>query len=336
MAEALKEFSGAQRAAILLLSIGEEDASEVLKHMSAKDVQKVGTAMSALGGVSRENVDAVLTGFAQGVEEETSLGVGIEDYIRKMLTSALGEDKAGSLIDRILLGKNTKGLDSLKWMEPRAVAELVSLEHPQIIAIVLSYLDPDQAAEVLLFLPERVRADVMMRIASLDGIQPDALHELDDLMEKQFAGNTSKLKSSSVGGLKSAANILNAMESSRESEIIEAIGKQDQQLGEKIQDLMFVFDDLVELEDRDMQLVLRDVTSEQLVVALKGADVQIKEKIFKNMSKRAAEILADDLEVKGPVRLSEVDQAQKEVLAAARKLADSGAITLGGSGEEYV
>lgn len=335
MAE-LKELDGAQRAAILLLSIGEQDASEVLKHMSAKDVQRVGTAMTALGTVSREHVDAVLTGFAEGVEQETSLGVGIEDYIRKMLVSALGEDKAGSIIDRILLGKNTKGLESLKWMEPRAIAELISLEHPQIISIVLAYLDADQAAEVLLFLPERVRADVMMRIASLDGIQPSALHELDELMEKQFAGNTSKLKSSSVGGIKAAANILNAMDSARESEIMESIGKTDAKLGERIQDLMFVFDDLAELEDRDMQIVLRDISSEQLVVALKGADTPVKEKIFKNMSKRAAEILADDLEVKGPVRLSEVDQAQKEILAAARRLAESGAITLGGSGEEYV
>jgi flagellar motor switch protein FliG len=336
MAEVARELKGAERAAILLLSIGETDASEVLKHMSAKDVQRVGTAMTALGPVSREHVDEVLTGFAEGVEQETALGIGIEDYIRRMLTNALGEDKAGSVIDRILLGNNTKGLDSLKWMEPRAIGELISQEHPQIIAIILAYLDPDQAAEVLNFMPERVRADAMMRVASLDGIQPSALHELDDLMEKQFAGNNAKLKSSSVGGVKSAANILNAMDSARESEIMASIGKLDENLGQKIQDLMFVFEDLVDVEDRDMQIILREVSSEQLVIALKGADAPIKDKIFNNMSKRAAEILADDLEVKGPVRLSEVDQAQKDVLAAAHKLADSGAITLGGSGEEYV
>jgi flagellar motor switch protein FliG len=336
MAEAARELKGAERAAILLLSIGEDDASEVLKHMDARDVQKVGSAMTALGTVSREHVDSVLTGFAEGVEQETALGVGIEDYIRKMLTSALGEDKAGSVIDRILLGNNTKGLDSLKWMEPRAIGELISQEHPQIIAIILAYLDADQAAEVLDFMPERIRADVMMRVASLDGIQPSALHELDDLMEKQFAGNNSKLKSSSVGGVKTAANILNAMDGARETDIMASIGKLDENLGQKIQDLMFVFDDLVDVEDRDMQIILREISSDQLVIALKGADAPIKDKIFNNMSKRAAEILADDLEVKGPVRLSEVDQAQKDVLAAARKLADSGAITLGGSGEEYV
>lgn len=331
-----KEFDGADRAAILLLAIGEEDAAEVLKHMDARTVQKVGTAMSGLGAVSREQVNEVLTDFADIVGEHTSLGVDIEDSIRNMLTAALGEDKAASVIDRILLGKNSKGLSQLKWMEPRAVAELISLEHPQIVAIVLSYLDPDQAAEVLTLLPERMRPDVTLRIASLDGIQPSALHELDDLMEKQFAGNTSKLKSSSVGGIKSAANILNAMEGSAESELVDAITKVDKELSEEIQDLMFVFDDLISVGDRDMQMLLRDISSETLILALKGADDEIKEKIFKNMSKRAAEILADDLEVKGPVRLSEVDVAQKEILAVARKLSDSGAINLGSSGEEFV
>ena len=329
-------INGAQRAAILLLTLGEQDAAEVLKHLSARDVQAVGTAMAALSSVSREHVEHALIKLNEDMGRQTSLGVGTEEYIRKILVNALGENKAGGLIDRILLGRSSKGLESLKWMESRAIAEMINQEHPQIIALVLAHLEPDQAAEVIGYLPPRVRSDAVMRIATLDGVQPHALNELDEIMERQFNGNTKKLKSANVGGLKAAANILNAMDSTREAELMTAIRSQDEALGGRIEDLMFVFEDLAELDDRGMQTLLREVPSGILITALKGAEPAIREKIFANMSKRAADMMRDDLEVKGPVRLSEVDAAQKEVLAAARKLADAGQLSLGGAGDDYV
>jgi flagellar motor switch protein FliG len=336
MAAEQLEFSGAQRAAILLLTLGEHDAAEVLKHLSARDVQAVGTAMASMTSVSREQVERVLNRLNEDMGRQTSLGVGTEDYIRKMLVSALGETKAGSLIDRILLGRSTKGLESLKWMESRAIAEMIGMEHPQIIALVLAHLEPDQAAEVIGYLPARTRSDAVMRIANLDGVQPHALNELDEIMERQFSGTSTKLKSASVGGLKAAADILNAMESAREAELISAIRGQDSGLSGRIEELMFVFEDLAELEDRSMQTLLREVPSARLITALKGAEPAVREKIFGNMSKRAADMLRDDLEVKGPVKLSEVDAAQKEVLGIARKLADAGQINLTANGDEFV
>ena len=330
------DLSGVQRAAVLLLSLGENDAAEVLRHMSAKEVQKLGLAMATMSGISREQVMGVMEQFEGALERQTSLGVGADDYIRNMLIQALGADKAGSLIDRILLGRNTTGLDTLKWMDPRAVADLVRNEHPQIVAIVLSHLDPDQAAEALKFLPERVRADVLLRIATLDGIPPNALNELNEIMERQFAGNQN-LKSSSIGGVKVAANILNFLDTGQDQSILGEIGKVDTELCQRIQDLMFVFDDLVELEDRELQTLLREVSGERLGIALRGAEVRVREKITRNMSQRAAEILLEDMEARGPVRLADVEAAQKEIMAIVRRLADEGVIALnGGGGEELV
>ena len=330
------EVKGIDRAAIFLMSLGEAAASEVLKHMEPKEVQSVGAAMAQLENVSRSQVTTVLKEFCTTVQEETGLGLGTDDYVRSVLKKALGDDKAEGLIDRILQGGNTKGLETLKWMDSRAVAEIIRLEHPQIIAIVLSYLEPDQSAEVLALFPDRVRVDVLMRISTLDGIQPAALNELNDIMEKQFTGKNN-VKSSSVGGLKAAADILNFIDSSMEGEIMDSVKEIDADLGQNIQDLMFVFDNLNAVDDRDIQTILREISSESLVLALKGADDDLKEKILKNMSKRAAEMLRDDLEAKGPVRLSEVEGAQKEILSVARRLADAGDISLGGSGgEEYV
>ncbi len=332
----VKELNGVQRSAILLMTLGEKAASEVLKHMDPKEVQKLGAAMAQIDNISRQQVDDVLRNFCTTVQEETGLGLGSDEYVRKVLINALGQDKAEGLIDRIIQGGNTKGLETLKWMDPRAVAEIIRLEHPQIMAIVLSYLEPDQAAEVLALFPDRVRVDVTLRIASLDGIQPSALNELNDILEKQFSGN-SNVKSSSVGGIKAAANILNFMDSGIEGEIMDSIKEVDADLGQNIQDLMFVFDNLLEVDDRDIQTILREISSESLVLALKGAEDALQEKIFKNMSKRAAEMLRDDLEAKGPVKLSDVEGAQKEILSVARRLADAGDISLGGGGgEEYV
>ena len=337
MAKQEKEArSGTERAAILLLTLGEQEAAQVLKHMGAKEVQRIGTAMSKLANVSKEEVQGVITLFASSVESETSVGVGTDDFLRRVLVDALGQDKAASIIDRINIGRSTKGLEALKWMDARAVAELIRLEHPQIIAIVLAYLDADQSAEVLTNLPANMRSDIVVRIATLDGVQPSALNELDDIMEKQFAGKAGGGKTSTMGGAKAAANIINLLEPSQEGMIMEQIVKADQALGARIQDLVFVFDNLLELDDRSMQELMRQVPSDRLLLALKGADEPLKEKIFKNMSQRASEMLKDDLEAKGPVRISEVEGAQKEILQIARKLAESGAIALAGKGEAYV
>jgi flagellar motor switch protein FliG len=327
--------SGTERAAILLLTLGEQEAAQVLKHMGAKEVQRIGTAMAKLANVSREEVQGVITYFTSSVESETSVGVGTDEFLRKVLVDALGQDKAASIIDRINIGRSTKGLEALKWMDARAVAELIRLEHPQIIAIVLAYLDADQSAEILTYLPPGMRSDIVVRIATLDGVQPTALNELDDIMEKQFAGKSSG-KTSVMGGAKAAANIINLLEPSQESVLMEQITKTDQALGARIQDLIFVFDNLIDLDDRSMQELMRQVSSDRLLLALKGAEDNLKDKIFKNMSQRASEMLKDDLEAKGPVRISEVEAAQKEILLMARKLADEGTIQLAGKGEEYV
>jgi flagellar motor switch protein FliG len=326
------KLSGAERAAVLLMSLGEDPAAEIMRHMGPKEVQKIGEAMAGMSNVPKSAVNQVVADFAYTLGTQTALGTGNEEYLRNVLTGALGEDKAGNLIDRILLGRSAKGLETLKWMEPRAIAEVIRLEHPQIISIVLSYLDSDQAAEVLAQLPENTRSDIIMRIASLDGIQPAALAELDEILEKQFEGGAVNIRSSSVGGKKTAANILNFMESSVEAVIMEKVKETDEDMGNGIEELMFVFDNLVDVDDRGIQALLREISSDTLILALKGADEELKEKILKNMSKRAAEMLRDDLEARGPVRVSEVEAAQKEILAVARRMSESGDISLGGGG----
>lgn len=331
--ESLKSLNRLERAAILLMTLGEKDAAEILKHMGPKEVQRVGTAMATLSNVNQGQVEGVVSEFLEAVSGQTGLGLGTDAYIRNMLTQALGNDKAGALIDRILLGGNTTGLDSLKWMEPRQVADLIRLEHPQIQAIVVSYLDPDQSAEILSNFDDKVRLDIIMRVAALDQVQPAALQELNDILERQFSGKGGA-QTTSIGGLQVAANIVNLVDSSVATELLEKIKEVDEDLSSRIQDLMFVFDDLVNIDDRGMQVLLREVNSELLVVALKGADPQVQDKVFRNMSKRASEMLRDDLESKGPVRVSEVEAAQKEILTTARRLSDSGEIVLGGGGGE--
>jgi flagellar motor switch protein FliG len=329
------ERTGTERAAILLLTLGEQEAAQVLKHMGAKEVQRIGAAMAKLTNVSKDEVHTIITEFSSSVESQTSVGVGAEDFLRKVLVDALGQDKASSIIDRISIGRSTKGLEALKWMDARAVAELIRLEHPQIIAIVLAYLEADQSAEILTCLPANMRSDIMVRIATLDGVQPSALTELDDIMEKTFAGKGTA-RTSALGGAKAAANIINNLEPSQEGVIMEQIVQTDEALGSRIQDLIFVFDNLLEIDDRSMQELLRQVSSDKLLLAMKGCEDAMKEKIFKNMSQRAAEMLKDDLGSKGPVRISEVEGAQKEILQTARKLAESGTIALASKGDEYV
>ena len=329
------DLSGIDRSAILLLTLGEEEAANVMQLMEPKEVQKIGIAMASLKSVSKIQVTKVVKEFYDIVKTATSLGLDTDDYIRNVLVKALGEDRAAGLIDRILLGGHIKGLEAFKWMDPRSIADVIRNEHPQIIAIVLSFLEHDQAAEVLTQFPEPVRVDVILRIATLEGIQPSALQELNDIMEKQFAGNAN-VKSSSVGGVKTAANILNLLDSSMESDIIDGVKDVDGDLAETIQELMFVFDNLIEVDDRGIQSLLKEVSSDDLVVALKGADDDIKDKIFRNMSKRAGDILQDDLEARGPVRLSDVESAQKAIVAIARRMSETGEIILAGGGDDFV
>jgi len=325
-----QEMSGAQRAAILLLALGENDAATILRHMGPKEVQELGMAMALLSSVTATQMEQVMATFVASLENQTSLGADSDQYIRNVLSSALGADKASGVIDRILLGRNSKGLEQLKWMDPRGVAELIRLEHPQIIAIVLSFLDADQAAQVLTQFSERQRAEVLMRVATLEGVQPAALQELDEILERQLSGNT--IQSSNMGGIKTAASILNLLDSSIESGIMDQILESDVTLGQEIQDHMFVFENLIEVDDRGIQILLREVASDQLLLALRGADTKLRDKIFKNMSKRAAEMLRDDLEAAAPARVSDVEGAQREILMAARRLSEAGEISLGGGG----
>lgn len=331
MAEETK-LDHAQQAALFLLTVGHDRAAGVLKDMGPKEVQQIGAAMAELRNITSDMVDTVMERFVISLRHQTALGVDSDEYIRNMLTQALGADKAANVIDRILLGRNSKGLEQLKWMDPRAIADLIKQEHPQIIAIIMSLLDSDQAAETLGFLPERSRSDVIMRVATLQGVQPSALMELDDIMDKQLSGNAN-VKSSTLGGIDTAANILNFLDSAIEATIIEQISESDADLGQKIQDKMFVFDDLAEVDDRGIQTLLREVATDSLLLALRGADDQLKQKIFNNMSRRAAEMLRDDLEAAPPARLSDVEAAQKDILAIARRLADAGEISLGGADE---
>jgi flagellar motor switch protein FliG len=329
------KISGVDKAAVLLLSLGEETAAEVLKHMGPKEVQLLGMSMASLKNVGKGTVEDVVSEFLEKVEEQTGIGIGTEDYIRATLKAALGDDKAGGIIDRILAGANTKGLDTLKWMDARSVADVVRFEHPQIQSIILSYVEPDQAAEILKILPEKVRVDLTMRIAALEAVQPDALQELNDIMEKQFTGSGST-QAREIGGVKKVADIMNFMDGANETLIMDSLKETDEDLAQKIQDLMFVFDNLESVDDRGIQALLREISTDTLIVALKACEEAIKEKIFKNMSKRAAELMRDDLEAMGPVKLSEVETAQKEILTIARRMAEAGEIALGGSGEEMV
>ncbi|MFT4886111.1 MAG: flagellar motor switch protein FliG [Pseudohongiellaceae bacterium] len=325
----------ANRAAILLMSLGEKDAADILRYMAPMEVQKVGTAMSAISNVARSDVELVISSFLESYSSQTGLGLGTENYIRNMLVQALGEDKASGILDTILVHGSTSGIDSLQWMDPRSVANAIQNEHPQIQAVVLSYLDPERSANILVNFSEKTRLDIIMRIAALESVQPDALKELNSILEKQFSGKGAN-PATNIGGTKTAAEIMNNLESSIESELMESLKEVDEVLSDQIRDLMFVFGNLKEVDDRGIQALLREVSSELLILALKGADEELQEKIFGNMSKRAAELLRDDLEAKGPVKLTDVETAQKEILIIARRMAEEGDIQLGGGGEQMV
>ncbi|GEK10310.1 flagellar motor switch protein FliG [Pseudoalteromonas sp. McH1-7] len=329
----VEKLDGVDKAAILLLSLTEEDAAQILKHLEPKQVQKVGMAMASMDDLSQAKIAAVHNLFIEQIQSFSTIGFQSEDFIKKALTAALGEDKAASLIDQIVMGSGAKGLDSLKWMDSKQVANIIRNEHPQIQTIVLSYLEPEQSAEILSQFPEKVRLDLTMRIANLEEVQPAALQELNEIMEKQFAGQAGA-QAAKMGGLKAAADIMNYLDTNVEGQLMDSIREHDEEMSQQIQDLMFVFENLMDVEDRGIQAILREVQQDVLMKAIKGADDSLKDKILKNMSKRAAEMMQDDLEAMPPVRISEVEAAQKEILATARRLADSGEIMLGGGGGE--
>jgi len=323
---------GVIKSAILLMTLGEAEAAQVLKFLEPKEVQKVSAAMVTLRNLSREEIYETIEDFHESAVEKTTIGMDSSAYIRNMLTQALGSHKAAGLLDRILHNNDTTGIESLKWMEPHAIVDLIQGEHPQIIATILVHLEPDQASSILNLLTERLRNDVMLRIATLDGVQPVALHELNEVFTKMLSGAASK--KFTRGGIKTAAEILNFVGTANEATVIENVRSVDPDLAQKIQDQMFVFDNLITIDDRSIQLILREIQSESLIIALKGASEEIREKIFKNMSARAGEMLREDLESKGPVKLSEVESEQKEILKVARRLSDEGQISLGPKGEE--
>ena len=324
-------LTGLQKTAFLLLSLKEEDAASILKSLQPKEVQYVGQAMAGLDDFSPAKVNSVLRLFLDEIQNLSAIGLNSEEFIRRALIEALGEDKASNIIDQIILGGSAKGLESLKWMDARQVANIIVSEHPQIQTIVLSYLDPEQSAEIMSQFTEKVRLDLMMRIANLEEVQPAALQELNDIMEKQFAGQAGA-QAAKMGGLKSAANIMNYLDNNVEGQLMDSIRDTDEEMAQKLQDLMFVFENLIDVDDRGIQAILRDVQQDDLIKALKGTDEALKDKFLKNMSKRASEMLVDDLEAMGPIRVSEVESSQKEILAVATRLSDSGEIMLGGSG----
>ncbi|MBL8497183.1 flagellar motor switch protein FliG [Nitrosomonas sp. JL21] len=324
---------GIKKSAILLMTLGEKEAASVIKLLGPKEVQRLSETMSSLQNVPRSEVEGVLEEFCNEAEGRTTLGQDSADYIRNVLTDALGDEKAANLIDRILIGNDTSGIEGLKWMDSSSVAEMIKDEHPQIIATILVHLEREQASQILSFFTERLRNDTLLRIATLDSIQPNALRELNDVLTTLLSGS-SNIRKTAMGGIRAAAEILNFVPTALETSVIDNIKQFDEDLAQKIMDEMFVFDNLIDVDDHGIQLLLREVQSESLIIALKGAQEDLRKKIFKNMSQRAAEALREDLESKGPVRLSEVEAEQKEILKILRQLADDGQIALGGKGDD--
>ena len=335
LAAPMREFSGPERAAIFLLVVGEQEASHVLKHMSPDELQQVGEAMANLKDITQQDIHRVMHEFEDEAKEKTPLDIGTYDYLKKIMMSALGGQKANSILSKVFVGPNAKGIEALKWMDVDSIVEIIQSEHPQIICTLLTQLDEQLAGSVLEKLDTNIRSNVIERIATMDSISTSALEELDELIEDHFKKEKPG-KVPSVGGPKIAAGILNNVSTDVETQVMDEVNERDRELGEKIKGLMFVFDNLLDVDDRGLQAILREAPQDKLVLGLKGASPEVRAKIFKNMSKRAAEMLQDDLEASGPVKLSDVEDAQKEILEVAMKLAEEGTIMLGGKGEDFV
>jgi flagellar motor switch protein FliG len=330
------KLTGTQKSAILMMLIGEDEASEILRNLSPREVQHLGTAMYSVQGLDQETVNLVLDEFLAIIKAQTSLGMGAGNYIRNVMVKALGEDKSQSVLSRIAPSASTRPIEILDWMDARSISELIADEHPQIIALIISYLDAGLGADVLGLLPENLQSEVIRRIATLQTVGPDALRELEQVMQKKFKANTS-LRASQVGGVDAAARIMNFTKQNMETRIMKDIGKGDKGLMQAIQESMFVFDNLIMSDDKSLQTLLRMVDTDLLVLALKGADEPLQEKLFGCMSKRAAANILDEMEALGPVRLTEVQSAQKEIINVARRLSDEGTIVLAGrGGDDFV
>jgi flagellar motor switch protein FliG len=331
----LDSLTGAQRAAVLMLLLGEQQAAEIIRFLNPKEVQSLGGAMVSVADLSQEAVNVVLDEFVATLKKQTSLGLGTGDYVEKVLKRALGDDKASSVLSRIMPGQGSKGLEILKWMDARSIAEMIRGEHPQVVAIILSVLEHIVAADVLNFLPAEARPEIIQRIASLDTVQPSAMEELEQIMMKQFSTNSSS-KSSSFGGVKAAAQIMNSVKVELESAIMSGLSVIDADLMQKIQDNMFTFENLVSVDNRGIQAIMRTAEPDMLMVALKGAPDFVKDKFLDNMSARARVMFVDDMESKGPLRITEVEEAQKNIMRMARKLSDAGELVLAGGGDGFV
>ncbi len=331
-----EELTGTQKSAILMMLVGEDEATEILKNLSPREVQHLGASMYSVQGLDQDTVNLVLDEFLAIIKEQTSLGLGAGNYIRNVMTNALGDERAQSVLSRITPTSTERPIEILDWMDARSISELILDEHPQIIALIISYLDHGQASDVLAQLPEEAQADVITRVATLQTVQPEALRELEIVMQRKFQANTS-LRASQVGGVPAAAKIMNFLTQDIEARIMSALKDNDEDLMIAIQESMFVFDNLIMSDDKSMQIIIRSVDNEDLVLALKGADEPLSEKILSCMSTRAAANIKDELEALGPVRLTEVQEAQKRIINVARRLSDEGSIVLAGrGGDDFV
>lgn len=324
---------GIRKSAILLMSLGEAHAGTVLKLLPQSAVQALGAAMASLTQVKRKEVSEVLEEFHLETEQYSALHLDSGSYLRAVLNNALGSDRAADVLDTIFqVDESASGIERLNQLEATEVVELIRDEHPQIITTLLVHMDRSKAADVLEQLPERVRHDAILRVATFGGVQPAALKELTDVLTDMLGGQG--VKRSRLGGVRAAAEIINMMGSAQEESVIRHVREHDEVLAQKMIDEMFLFENLLELEDRSIQLLLKEIESESLIIALKGAPQELREKFLKNMSQRAAEMLREDIEVRGPVRVSQVETEQKSILLIVRRLADSGEIMLGGQGND--
>ena len=325
----LDELTNIQRAAVLMLLLGEQEAANIISHLNPKEVQPLGAAMVSVADLSQGAISSVLDEFIATIKQQSNLGLDVSDYVENVLKRALGDDKAASVLGRIMPGQSSKGLDILRWMDARSIADMIRGEHPQVVAIILSVLDSDVSADVLNFLPADLRPEIVSRVANLDTVQPSAMQELEQIMKKQFSSNSSSA-SSSFGGVKAAAKILNFTKTTPLASIMKGVTALDGELAQQIQDNMFTFD------NRSIQVLMRTIEPDLLMVGLKGADEPVKNKFFDNMSSRARSMFVDDMEAKGPMRLADVEEAQKQIMRIARKLADTGDIVLAGGGDDFV
>ena len=331
----LDELTNIQRAAVLMLLLGEQEAANIISHLNPKEVQPLGAAMVSVADLSQAAISSVLDEFIATIKQQSNLGLDVSEYVENVLKRALGDDKAASVLGRIMPGQSSKGLDILRWMDARSIADMIRGEHPQVVAIILSVLDSDVSADVLNFLPADLRPEIVSRVANLDTVQPSAMQELEQIMKKQFSSNSSSA-SSSFGGVKAAAKILNFTKTTPLANIMKGVTALDGELAQQIQDNMFTFDNLETCDNRSIQVLMRTIEPDLLMVGLKGADEPVKNKFFDNMSSRARSMFVDDMEAKGPMRLADVEEAQKQIMRIARKLADTGDIVLAGGGDDFV